>query len=680
MIFKNISSIRVRLLLLFLPLLIISLIVLAGLSQYFSQSIVSKNVNETAKSLASDDAHRIQANINDRIMYLQFLASTAALRNSSDPQQIAAVMNDVFQRLGKYDVLTYMYLDGSGIRQDGSKANNNADRDYFKAAVSQKKPYVSDPLISKLTHKLSVVIAAPVIENGNVVGVMSGTVQLASITDDIKDMKFQQTGYAFVLDDSGKIVADTKNPELNGKTIVDAGQQNKEDQNSMLPVDAKLMQLFLAAKDGNRSSGSYKMPDGQEYAVFFEPVEIAEGQKWLIAVTAPVTEIYSEVSRLTQILSIIAVILCLLAIGVVFYISKRFSKPIAQMRDEALMLAQGDLRERETTIASKDEIGQLSQGFSTMRTNLRKLVAQVQSQAEQVAASSEELTASAHQSADVANQVASSTGEIAQGTEQQAAAATHISEVAEQMTASTEQISVMASKVTEIAQDTSQEAAQGRQAVEQAVVQIQQIGQGSEAVQKAISELATGSQEIREIVNLISNIAGQTNLLALNAAIEAARAGEHGRGFAVVAEEVRKLAEESDQAAKQIGALIQKNMSNMDKTVAVTQSGYEGVKDGIVVVNSAGVTFEKITDAIMKLSEQIKKIADSINNMATDSRTMLTAIQQIDKISKDNAAETQSVSAAIEEQSASMQEIASSSQNLAVLASDLRSAAEKFKF
>ena len=112
-------------------------------------------------------------------------------------------------------------------------------------------------------------------------------------------------------------------------------------------------------------------------------------------------------------------------------------------------------------------------------------------------------------------------------------------------------------------------------------------------------------KEISEIVTLISTIAKQTNLLALNAAIEAARAGEHGRGFAVVAEEVRKLAEESNQATEQISALIQQNQLNMDQAVAATQAGAEGIRAGIPLVQATGETFKNIVESILQLCDQI---------------------------------------------------------------------------
>jgi methyl-accepting chemotaxis protein len=178
---------------------------------------------------------------------------------------------------------------------------------------------------------------------------------------------------------------------------------------------------------------------------------------------------------------------------------------------------------------------------------------------------------------------------------------------------------------------------------------------------------------------LISTIAGQTNLLALNAAIEAARAGEHGRGFAVVAEEVRKLAEESNRAAGQIGILIERNQLNMDQAVAATEAGAAGIEAGISMANATGETFAKIVKSILHLSEQIREISEAIQQMATGNRDLVASIEEIDHISKNSAAQVQTVSAATEEQSASMEEIASSSQSLANLAAELQEAVAKFR-
>lgn len=362
-----------------------------------------------------------------------------------------------------------------------------------------------------------------------------------------------------------------------------------------------------------------------------------------------------------------------------WYLGRKLSRPIGEMSNMIGQVAEGNLGVNEIAITSKDEIGQLGQGLNTMLRNLRKLVVHISNSASTIAASSEELTASAQQSADAATQVAGSITEIAAGSDQQAVAVNTMSATVEAMSAGIEQIAATSKEIAEIAVDTSQSTENGRQAIDKVVEQMKSIGSGANEVQETISKLAQGSREIGEIVTLISSIASQTNLLALNAAIEAARAGEVGRGFAVVAEEVRKLAEESNQAAQRISSLIQMNEANMNQAITATQTSNEGVKAGIELVGSAGATFNVIAGAVRRLSLQIKDVSQSIEQIANGSQELVSSVCNIEKISKDNATETQSVSAATEEQSASMQEIAASSQALAQIAEELQSAVANFK-
>ena len=343
------------------------------------------------------------------------------------------------------------------------------------------------------------------------------------------------------------------------------------------------------------------------------------------------------------------------------------------------MLTSGDFRQDSISVASRDEIGQLSAGFNAMRKTLRSLIGQVHNQASQVAASSEELTASSTQAAQASNQVATSITVIADGLDQQSKETNRVDKIAQNISSRAGEISEKAAEVAGIAKGTSSNAAAGRSSIALAVEQMHKISEGSQDIQAAIQKLNSGSQEISNIVELIGNIAGQTNLLALNAAIEAARAGEHGRGFSVVAEEVRKLAEESNQSSAKISALITNNLKDMEIAVTVGQAESERVTSGINAIRQADETFKQIADAIVALSQEIETISTAINQMAGDSKHMVKSIVEIDEISTKNAAETQSISAATEEQSASMEEIASASQSLANLAMELQAAVEKFK-
>jgi len=673
------SSIRLRLLVTILSLMVLSLGFLAGLSYYFSKQALATSVDETAMAIGTDYAQRVQSSTSELLIYVQELASHPNIRPGADKQLLIDTLAATEKRVGKFDNMFFVYPDGSGYRFDGNTAGIG-DRDYFKKVVATKKPYVSEPVLSKSTLRMAVVICAPVIINSDFIGVVSGTYSLDTLNEVIKGIKFKDSGYGAVFDASGMTIAHAKRPEMIGKINLTEKKINPELKLGAAELDDRLMALFKAAvTSGKQVRGTYTFGDNVPMMGIFTPVELPGGQRWVLMVAAPEAEATSEVGTLTKLLLGAAAAGIFLGAIFVVYVSKKFAQPIIGLRDEALMLAGGDLRLRTRDISSRDEIGQLGEAFVEMADKLRDLVVKVQSRAETVAASSQQLTASAQQSADVANQVAGSITQIAQGSDRQAVAVEEMSVVVEEISAGIGQIATTGKQIKEIAADTLDSTEQGRGAIDKAMQQMRDIGEGSAAVQKTISELAAGSREIGEIVTLISSIAGQTNLLALNAAIEAARAGEAGRGFAVVAEEVRKLAEESDQAAQKIAGLIRKNETDMNHAITVTKTSGEGVKIGIEVVELAGDTFKTIADAVERLSAEIQEVTQTIDQIAAGSQNLVASVQNIDAVSRENAAEAQGISAATEEQSASMQEIASSSHSLAQTSAELQAAVANFK-
>lgn len=376
----------------------------------------------------------------------------------------------------------------------------------------------------------------------------------------------------------------------------------------------------------------------------------------------------------------LAGIILMIGIALSLFLTKMITAPVKATTASLDSMAEGNYKNviDQTLLSRKDEFGQMGQSLASLRSSMRQLIGEMVNQSEQLAASSEQMTASAEQSAQASNQVAASITDVAAGAEAQLTVANETSTIVEQMSASIKQVVNTTNEVARQSMQAANKAKDGNKSVNQAVSQMAQIEQTVNTSAKVVAELGDRSKEIGQIVDTISGIAGQTNLLALNAAIEAARAGEQGRGFAVVAEEVRKLAEQSQEAAKQIAALIGGIQGDTDKAVLAMNDGTREVKLGAEVVHTAGQAFQEIVALVDQVSDQVQDISAAIGQMDKGSQQIVNSVSQIDNLSKKTAAEAQTVSAATEEQSASMEEIAASSQNLAKLAIDLQKTVSKF--
>lgn len=381
-------------------------------------------------------------------------------------------------------------------------------------------------------------------------------------------------------------------------------------------------------------------------------------------------------------LLLIFVSLFVAGIGIVIsiYISRGISRPAKLITQAASEITHGNLALHDIAVKSSDELGQLAGSFNQMKSNLRHVIEKVAQAAQQVTASSQQLTASAAHSTQAANQVTASISDMAQGAEMQLTTFTETTVAVQQMSVGIQQIATNANIVAGKSSQASETATKGGKSIETAINQMAQIEKTVNTSAQVIAKLGEQSKEIGQIVGTISGIAGQTNLLALNAAIEAARAGEQGRGFAVVAEEVRKLAEQSQEAAKKIAQLIGEIQEDTQEAVIAMNNGTNEVKIGAEVVDVAGKSFQDIAQLVLEVSTQIKDISSAIQQIADGSQVIVVSVNEIDSLSKKTSEETQTVSAATQEQSASMEEIASSSQLLGEMAQNLQEVVSKFRF
>ncbi len=355
-----------------------------------------------------------------------------------------------------------------------------------------------------------------------------------------------------------------------------------------------------------------------------------------------------------------------------------FTKPVYHMEKSIIKVAQGDLSQR-MQLNKKSDIAELGKAFNLMMDSFESIVIKLSESSEQVASSSKELTIIAEQNSQVSMQIAVSVEQVALGTEKQSLAANKTSLITEEISSSTEEVATSSSEITTAMIKTMETIQAGQKALDRVVQQMNSINSGTDRVQNSIIELSTSSDKIGEIVGVINSIAEQTNLLALNAAIEAARAGEQGRGFAVVADEVRKLAEQSREATKQISVLITRNVANIGTAVSAMEDGTKNVKVGIEVVTVASKSFDEITFLVENVSTQMQVISATIQQIASGTQQIVTSVREVDMISLETAEQAQTVSAGVEEQTASMEQISTASRDLSTMAIELQSVIRKFK-
>lgn len=344
------------------------------------------------------------------------------------------------------------------------------------------------------------------------------------------------------------------------------------------------------------------------------------------------------------------------------------------------VLAQGNfsVAVSEKSLHDNSEFGIVSISIEKMRDSIKKLISHSASLSDQLAASSEELTANATQSAQTANQTAISITEVASSANLQSQLAANADSMTKQISDAVDQVAMDMQTVSTAAENTASTANDGEDALNQAIKQMKTIEDKTNTTGDVIGELEENSKQIGQIVDVISNIAGQTNLLALNAAIEAARAGEAGKGFAVVAEEVRKLAEQSQDAAKKITELIGQVQAKTSNVVSFMDDSKQEVQTGATVIANAGESFEKILHMVRDITAKIHNISSAIKKVTDHTENVVTAMKNIDIESRKSSEETQTISAATEEQSASVEEIASASRHLAEMAEELQHAIKEF--
>ena len=367
------------------------------------------------------------------------------------------------------------------------------------------------------------------------------------------------------------------------------------------------------------------------------------------------------------------------AILLSYFVAELNARPLMRLTQVAQQVADGDLSVEKLPTNRKDEIGMLATAVNFMVDNLRTLIQSINQTSAQVAASSDDLSASTEQATQASGQITETILMMANGAEDQLMRTRLSAEAIDALAEGLQRIAETSVLVTEASMQSAQEAEQGNESIQKAVSQMVQIhGTVQESV-GGVKQLAARSQEVGKIVEVITGIAAQTNLLALNAAIEAARAGEQGKGFAVVADEVRKLAEQCGESAAQITELIQSIQREATRATGSMDEVVREVQSGADAVHVAGEAFQRILHSAKQVAGQIQDVTASAQEITANSEQVATSVEEVTRIAKDSADHAQTVAASSEEQSASIEEISASVESLSRMAHELQQMIRRFQ-
>ena len=649
-----------------LTLILLPVILLLGLFNLYSYNVSKKALNHEIKQL-----NQYSLNYYNEVIKGVFAEQETVIRQlalNCEGKTLPEMQNLVIKsKAAAAPTCLQIFVgfqDGKFVTTDKNvpKSFDHRVRDWYHSALQQEELYYTDVYEDATSKELLVSLCYRVKRNGQVIGAICNDINLAAILDKIKNIKIGSDGYVFILSPKGDFIShpqfglDKNINEIDNGSLKEFFAQTQNNASGMVMDTVK----YNGAKRIYTS-----MPIGNT--------------GWYLCTSNDYKTVFSDVKHLA-LTSVLNTALIMLVLGsIILFFIFSLVKSVNSMMALVESLSEGDFTDKEQMVKSQDEIGVLSTALINMRSSLRNLIVKITDSAACLTDSSEKLTLGISQSAEAANQVAVSITNVAGESENQVTA---IGNVTEEMDGITERLNELNDKTNLIVNsmnNASAHALKGTKAIEATIGQMQNIEQVVDTSFAVIENLGQSSKEIGQIVDTISAIAEQTNLLALNAAIEAARAGEQGKGFAVVAEEVRKLAEQSQESASHITELINTIQNDTAKAVTAMENGTKEVKRGAETVTNTGNIFNTISELVNTIALEVANSKNLVEQIYSGNEKITEAVKQINSSSQIAGEEVQNVSAATEEQAASMHEMENSSRLLGELAEELQSEVNRFK-
>lgn len=362
-------------------------------------------------------------------------------------------------------------------------------------------------------------------------------------------------------------------------------------------------------------------------------------------------------------------------------LTRKLVKPInlVSTRLQDLASSGGDLT-TEIKIETGDELQSLAESVNAFVNNIKLIITKVAQSSYEVHSVTAALESSSADSIKTIEQVTASIQEIAASAVQQADKTQYAAQIVDSINVEIQNTEKRITTMTSASDEAIGLVNEGLKAVHKQNNEMEMNITATHNMTQVINNLAEQAEATGTMLKTIVNIAEETNLLALNAAIEAARAGEHGKGFTVVADQVRKLAEESNQEAMEIGSIIEKIQTGAKNAVDAASKTSTIVEEQHIMMEHTTTVFNNITQLIKDMARIITEIASSSQQITNSSKDILTCIHETSSISQENASILEEISASSEEQNAIAENVSSLAENAATLAVELEQTVNKFTF
>jgi methyl-accepting chemotaxis protein len=658
----KLNSIRAKLIISLIAICIIPLNIL-GFGSYIQSKLI---LNNKLTVTSSQTVAEVNSGLND--YFKEFITMTTMASNNYDAVNADDGNNfgyvpDLIKNIKESDkdILDVYYGTESGkfCMYPETKLPDGYDarqRGWYKLALQHKgQVVVTEPYQDAGTGSMVVGIAKAVERNGQVVGVIGLDCSLQTLAEKVGSKKIGNTGYIFISEPSGNIIAHPDKDVLN------------TDGAAKLPIWDKV-------KSEDKGFMSYDYNGAKKFGVY----ETNKLTGWKLVAILDESEISNDTkSILLTTLGIITVI-ALISFGMSILLSRGISRNIKMLKEVFTKASNGDLTVT-VQATTKDEFHDLALSFNSMMENILALMKNVTESSETVIETSTSLSSMSEEITASISEVAKAIEDVSSGATEQVENAQNGVTQMEELSKKLDEISTNSMEMNKISTETKDLSSKGLYMIDSLSEKSNETKLAATEVSHIVQNMNESTKQINAISETIASITEQTNLLSLNASIESARAGEAGKGFAVVAEEIRKLAEESKTSTGEIKIIIESIQEKSVIAAKAIKSTENAVTEQELVVNEAKQIFSEILKSIELMINKVNEIKVSVSDMDKKKEATVSKISNISFVSEQTASASEEVTASVEEINATMEELTKHSINLNVLAEQLDTQISKFK-